>query len=77
MKLHPSITHISSDKPLSEESVASINKIASLVYKLTDQEIKEINRLVQIKQNKEECDHKTTHMRGGIIRCSKCKKPFY
>ncbi len=74
--LHPSITHISSDKPLSEESIASINKIANIVYKLTDQEIQEMNRLVQIKQKQKDCKHKWTYWCGTpqneTHRCTLC-----
>ena len=75
-KLHPSITHISSDKSLSEESIASINKIANLVYKLTDAEIKEMNRLVQIKLKQKDCKHQWTYWCGTpqneTHRCTKC-----
>lgn len=70
VKLSDKILHITCDKPLSKETIKAINRMVKIASTMTEKELKEFNKA-------EDCPHLKTHMRGNIITCSNCKKPFY
>lgn len=73
VKISDKILHINCDKDLSEEAIKYINKMVEIAYNMSEEELKALNKTVE----SDKCPHLKTHMRGNIITCSNCKKPFY